>query len=398
MGSSPVQHPWLVVLVIAGAAGVAQTFGRFTYSLLLTDVRDDLGLSNTVAGSLGTANLVAYLAGTIMVSVTVGRTGLVAMTRAGIVASTVGIGLLTWSPSLVVVAAGQIVAGFGGAAVWVTAPSLATASVAPERRGLAIGLAGTGIGGAMIAASAVAARLDTDSWRKVYGFQLIVAVLLVVAVALVVRVRSAVASPTSGRRGLAAVTSVTGWRPLLGAYAAYGLAVALFINYLVASLRDDSGYSANDAALAFSAFGAGTIGGGPLLGPVSDRFGRRWALVVAFGLMIVCASIVPTGVRPWSTVAAVGFGLAFTGVPTGVAATIRDEVDGTVFGAAFGAATLAFGAALMVGPQLGGVIGDVTGSFDLVFVLAAATSAVGLVLAVIATARPAVRPRVTSAR
>ncbi|MGI9616064.1 MAG: MFS transporter, partial [Acidimicrobiales bacterium] len=166
------------------------------------------------------------------------------------------------------------------------------------------------------------------------------------------------------------------------------LSLALFINYLVASLRDDSGYSASEAALAFTAFGVGTIAGGPILGPLSDRFGRRSGLVTAFALMIVCSAIVPTGSRPWATVAAAGFGLAFTGVPTGVAATIRDDVDGTAFGAAFGAATLAFGAALMIGPQLGGVIGDVTGSFDLVFVLAALTAIFGLTLAVAATKPP----------
>jgi predicted MFS family arabinose efflux permease len=184
------------------------------------------------------------------------------------------------------------------------------------------------------------------------------------------------------------VKAVRGWRPLLGAYAAYGLSLALFINYLVASLRDNSGYSASEAAFAFTAFGVGTIAGGPILGPVSDRFGRRAGLVVAFGLMILCSSVIPTGGRPWATLAAAGFGLAFTGVPTGVAATIRDDVDGTAFGSAFGAATLAFGAALMVGPQLGGIVGDITGSFDLVFVLAALTATVGLGLAVAATRDP----------
>ena len=375
-----------MVLVVAAAAGVAQTFGRFTYSLLLTDVRDDLGLSNTVAGGLGTVNLLAYLIGTIVVSVTVNRAGLVAVTRIGIVASTTGIGLLAWSPALAVVVLGQIVTGLGGAAVWVTAPSLATASVSPARRGLAIGLAGTGIGVGMIVASTAASALDGDSWRSVYAFQLVVAVVVVGLVATVVRMNPT-DSVTTGH-GLASIRAVRAWRPLLGAYAAYGLSLALFINYLVASLRDDSGYTAGEAALAFTAFGVGTIVGGPILGPVSDRFGRRSGLAAAFGLMVVCSAIIPTGERPWATIAAAGFGLAFTGVPTGVAATIRDDVDGTAFGAAWGAATLAFGAALMIGPQLGGVIGDTTGSFDLVFVLASLIATVGLGLGLVATHRP----------
>ncbi len=381
---------WLVVVIVAAAAGVAQTFGRFTYSLLLTDVRDDLGLSNTLAGGLGTVNLLAYLTGTVIVTLSVGRTGLETTTKIGIVGSTIGIGLLAWSPTLAIVVVGQVVTGLGGAAVWVTAPSLASASVGPRRRGLAIGLAGTGIGGAMIAASTVAARVDGGAWRSVYVVQFAVALVVLALLVAVVRVPSA--APAPGRHGLAAVRSVPRWRFLLGAYAAYGFALALFINYLVASLRDDSGYSANQAAFVFSAFGVGTIGGGPILGPLSDRFGRRAGSVVAFGLMTVCSSIVPTGAQPWTTLAAVGFGLAFTGVPTLVAATIRDEIDGAAFGSAFGSATLAFGAALMIGPQVGGVIGDVAGSFDLVYVTAAVTSAIGLALVLAATSSADTRP------
>ena len=46
---------WGVVILVALGAAVAQAFGRFTYSVLLPAVRDDLGVSNTVAGLLGTA-------------------------------------------------------------------------------------------------------------------------------------------------------------------------------------------------------------------------------------------------------------------------------------------------------------------------------------------------------
>src|SRR5690606_23789686 len=43
---------WGVVVLVALGAAVAQAFGRFTYSVLLPAVRDDLGVSNTVAGLL----------------------------------------------------------------------------------------------------------------------------------------------------------------------------------------------------------------------------------------------------------------------------------------------------------------------------------------------------------
>lgn len=370
---------WIVVLVVAGAAGVSQTFGRFAYSLLLTDVRDDFGLSNTVAGAFGTTNLAAYLTGTLIVSMTVARVGVARMTRGGIVVSTVGIGALAWSPNLWVLAVGQVVTGFGGAAVWVTAPTLATSGVGEGRRGLAIGLAGAGIGVGMVVSSAIEASVPTEQWRSVYRILAVVAVVVVVLALWFLR--HGPAASNTGPSGFRALGSVPRWRSLLGAYALYGFSMSLFLNYLVASLEDDSGYTATEAAAAFSAFGAGTIVGGPSFGPLSDRWGRRRSLVAAYVLMVVAALVVPTGARPWSTVAAFAFGTAFTGVPTGVAARIRDHVDGAAFGGAFGTATLGFGAALMLGPQLGGALGDLRGSFQLVFVTSAAAAVAGAALA-----------------
>ncbi len=373
---------WAVVLLVAATAGVSQTFGRFTYSLLLTDVRDDFELSNTAAGALGTVNLAAYLAGTIVVSMVVRRLGVSAVARIGIVASTTGIAVLAWSPGLAVLVIGQIVTGFGGAAVWVTAPVLAAERVEQARRGLAIGMASVGIGGAIVIASTIEASLPTEDWRTVYRVEAAAAVVITL---LALRLLTGRPTVTSEASGLDALRAIPGWRGLLVAYSLYGLTVALFVNFIVASLEDDSGYSAIEAAAAFSAFGFGTIIGGPSFGPLSDRFGRRAALVAALGLMAGAAVVVPTGARPWATIAAFVFGVAFTGVPTTVAARIRDHVDGPGFGAAFGAATLGFGAALMIGPQLGGALGDAAGSFTPVFVLTAAVAAIAAGFAFVAT-------------
>ena len=52
----------VIALVMAGVC-VAQSFGRFTYGVVLPAVRDDLLGSNRVAGLLGTVNVTAYLVG-----------------------------------------------------------------------------------------------------------------------------------------------------------------------------------------------------------------------------------------------------------------------------------------------------------------------------------------------
>ena len=54
------------MLLMALSAAVGQAFGRFSYGVLLPAVRDDMGISNTLAGFIGGANVGAYLVGTLL--------------------------------------------------------------------------------------------------------------------------------------------------------------------------------------------------------------------------------------------------------------------------------------------------------------------------------------------
>ena len=56
------------MLLMAVSAAVGQSFGRFSYGVLLPAVRDDMNISNTLAGFIGGANVGAYLVGTLLVS------------------------------------------------------------------------------------------------------------------------------------------------------------------------------------------------------------------------------------------------------------------------------------------------------------------------------------------
>lgn len=358
---------WLVLALAAGSAGVSQAFGRFTFSLLFTDVRDDLALSNSRAGTLGSANLLAYLTGTLVVSLLVGRIGLSRTTRIGVLGVTVGLGLLSWAPNFAVVLVALVCTGFFAAGVWVTVPAIAASRVGPTRRGTAIGVVGGGIGVGIMIGSLLHAGLASDGWRTVYRVE---ALLAVAIAAFGLRYLRDGGAGTQRGNGFAAVRAVPGWVRLLLSYGLYGLGMSLMVTFLVAVLKEDAGYSTGSASLAFSCFGAGTILGGPLFGPLADRVGRVRALHVAYGVMATTALVIGSGARPWATIAAFCFGTAFTGVPTTVAARLSDVIAAEGFGAAYGVATLAFGAGLMIGPQLGGLLGDAMGSFRPVFWLA----------------------------
>jgi predicted MFS family arabinose efflux permease len=296
------------------------------------------------------------------------------MMRLGIVGSAIGLAGMWWSPNLAVLAAAMVLTGLAGAWVWIPAPGVSSSLVSPQRRGMAIGIVGTGIGTGFVLAS-WASTSFSGGWRSIYGAE--AAIGMVAAGLAWILLRTGTTDTADRRPSLDALRAVPGWARLVVAYGAFGLSMSLFVNFLVARLEEDAGLGPSTTAGVFAVFGVATIFGGPIFGPLSDRIGRSTAMTIGFSAMASAALIALAGRQPWPTVAAIVFGLAFAGVPTSLAAHLSDHLTTQRFGSAFGTITLAFGVAQMIGPQIGGLIGDVTGSFTLVFLLSAAIAAIG---------------------
>jgi MFS family permease len=94
--------------------------------------------------------------------------------------------------------------------------------------------------------------------------------------------------------------------------------------------------------------------------------------------MATCAVVVLVHTEPWVALCAIGFGIAFSGLPAVIAAHLGDHLDPRGFSAAFGMLTLFFGVVQVVGPQLGGWLADATGGFTLTFVLSSLAATVAL--------------------
>jgi len=350
----------ITLAAVTLATAVSQSFGRFTYSLLFTDVRDDLGVSNTVAGAIGSANLVAYLLGSLVVSVVVGRWGLATVSHVGLVGVVVGLGFLAWGPGVAVVATALVLTGFAAAGVWVTAPAIATGLVDVARRGAAMGIVGTGVGIGIVAASLLDTSIGGDDFRAVYVVEF--AIGIGVAVAVLASLPRRAPTTTVRLSGLGELRRVPNWGRLLVEYALFAFAMAMVMTFTVGYLEDDAGLDRAIANGAFLLIGIGTLAGGPVFGPLTDRMGRLRSQAAGLALMTVSTLLITTGQPVIALVAAFAFGISFTGGPVTIGARVSDHLDGDAFGAAYGVVTIAFGAGLAAGPQFGGVLADLTDS------------------------------------
>ncbi len=184
-------RPRVLILLVALASAVAQAFGRFSYALLLPAINRDLLDSYAVAGLVATANVTAYLLGTRgrQHAVPPGSAGRADPGRPGLERG----GPRTAHPcrGAAELSIGLTLTGVGGAFIWVPAPGLAGSVVRPSRRGAAIGIAGSGIGGGIVFASALTWGLQAQggdaSWRTVYQVETAIALVALVLCLLLLR-------------------------------------------------------------------------------------------------------------------------------------------------------------------------------------------------------------------
>ncbi len=370
------------VFLMAAIAGVAQSFGRFAFGVVLPAVRNDLGLSNTVAGTLATVNVGAYLIGTLGVSWATGRYKLLPVMRVGFVFVLGGLALTATAPNAFVVALAMFCSGFGGALVWIPTPVLATSAMPPEKRSLAVGLMGTGMGSGVVFASQLTSWVRSsrgdDDWRLVYVVLLVISVAIVLTALLVIGHDQERPQGNGGIGGFGALQRMRGWFALTAAYTAFGFMYLLILAFLATKLEDDNGWTSANASLAFTLVGIAMIFGGPVFVAFGERVGARLGLATAFtGWVIIVLVLLPG----WGTItypAAFAVGLVFSGIPTLITLYVVRNTTVDDYGPAFSAATLAFGVSQMVSPQIGGAVADLAGSFTPVFLLSAAVAAIGV--------------------
>lgn len=376
--------PWRYVVLAALASMVAQSFGRFTYPLLLTAIQGDLGLTYTIAGSIASANLVAYMIGSIAVTWMATRWRPTRVIHFGMMISVVGLGLAAISASAWTLAAALFITGFAGAIIWVPAPVVGSAFLPLHQKGLGFGLVGSGIGLGVVISGFMAAELRSNlgdpAWRVLYRWEFFAALVLLVLVLLFMRPTGA---SMSGGVKLSAIRTVPGWHWLLGAYAAFAVCYSLFTTYLVAMLEDDRAFDAALASRMFLIVGAASIVAGPLAGKLSDAIGRPRTMLYGFLILAFAALAVRWGPLWLVIPATIVFGFGFSAVPASIGAHIGDHTELESFAAAFGVATLAFGMAQMIAPQVGGILADVLGSFDMVFIVSALAGLSGATMSVL---------------
>jgi len=352
----------IVMLGMAAAVGIG--IARFAYSLILSDMRADLGWGYSQAGFLNTLNALGYLVGAIATPPVMARMGTMRTLRAGLALTIAGMAMMLGPPAMTLLSLGRIAAGVGAALAFI-AGSTASASLAQTsatRRATLIGLfyVGPGLGMAFSGATTpfVLAHFGAGSWRIAWGW--LTALACVLTVPAIVASGGEARMPQASRvRGRASVMPMA---PMLVGYGLFAAGVIAYMTFVIAWVRGAGGSYALQAEF-WTTIGIAAIAAPWLWGRLMERLHGGRAMAILVGVSAVGAALPLWLGASAATLleSAILFGSAVFAVVAATTVFVRRNVPQDAWGPAITAMTVAFGIGQTIGPVATGYVSDWSG-------------------------------------
>lgn len=386
-------YAWVVMIMAFLAVFGAIGLGRFGYSAILPEMQAQLGLTGQQSGALASWNLAGYVVLAVVGGVLATRFGVRTVVSVGVAVATVGMAITGFAGGAGTASLARLLTGLGGGLVLVPSTALMSAWFTCGRRGLASGIVSGGMALGLIVSGPLVPRIISaggdDGWRIAWFVLAGIALVFAIANPLVMRNRPYQAgSPRS-----ATPRPRLDWRRVVGSryawhlgvvYMMWGYAYMIYFVFLQKRLIGDLGFSAESAGNVFMILGVASLACGFIWGWVSDRVGRKAAMVVMLAVEGAGSALLALGPgTPWIIVSAVIFGLTAVGFVGIVGASCGDRFGADLAPASFGFVTLFVGIGQAIGPVVAGILEDAHGSLAPGFWMSAGVFAVATSVALL---------------
>ncbi|MEX0741076.1 MAG: MFS transporter [Pseudohongiella sp.] len=382
--SDSVKRPSVLLLVPISmlCTLVAVVFGRLAYGLVLPVMRETLGMSYSQAANLGTLTALGYLVLLLYAGVFAGRHGGKKSILLGLSLGAIGFAGLSQFSAYPLLMLCMTLLGFGTAFTFTPLISLLGAWY-PERRGMVIGFAGSGVGTGILLAGALVPIItqsgDEASWRMIWASFAGIAVFVIVLVMVFLRDPPQYDEPVSMRQGLAIAYQNPHVVRMALIYGVVGVTYIVQTLFMY-SFALDAGVAPPVAGRLVAVMGFVSIFSGPVWGWLADKVGHGRALTFCMSVAIFATLLPVVWPETWAfTVHFVLVGLSVTGLFTSVLAAATSTVKPQHAAMAVSFVTVFFALGQLIGPALAGLLIDWQQDFRLTFALSAALMFVGAV-------------------
>lgn len=364
----------------AGFAATAITYGpaRMGFGLFLSEFRSTFSISTATAGLVSGLGFLGFLLGLLAANGVTSRRGPGLPVVLGLVAATLGMGIVALAPDLPTLAVGVFFAMSSAGFSWAPFNNAVHRRVRDELRPAALSIVSTGtsLGVAAAGATALVLSLGGMSWRLGWAAFAIASALAALANRAALRDLAGRAGPGSGRRWGALLQARA--VPLYGIALSFGTTTAVYISFAADRIVEAGGVPGLPAsaspALMFVIYGGfGLVGLATGHAKAATGLPRLLRLLLlASALSLLCVALTPTS---WpGVVLSAGLQGAYVMMMSAVLAFWSERLFPALPSLSFTAVLLAVAAGSVLGPVAAGFVAGAFGAAPM-FMGAAAISA-----------------------
>ncbi|AKZ64505.1 MFS transporter [Herbaspirillum hiltneri N3] len=382
-----VRHPLLTALALSLGTAIALGVARFSYALLLSPMRTDLGWPYLIAGGMNTGNALGYLLGALITPPLMRRFGTHKMLIGGALATAFFIILSGLFIDTATLLALRIVTGAVSAFIFISGGILISrlAALHPRRAGFLLGLfyGGSGIGivasAWLVPATMAAATAHgvAHSWQWAWlamGLLSLVATAFMAPPALRI---PALPPQTHGAGRFRMRTLSFG----LTSYFMFGLGYIGYMTFVIALLKEQ-GMSASMITLFYTLLGLAVMASSRLWAGMLDKFKGGESLAILNALLSVATLLPAVTAAPAAVfISGLLFGGVFLSAVASTTALVRHNLPPASWSLGISAFTIVFAAGQIVGPSIVGWIADRSGGLQQGLLFSALALLIGALLA-----------------
>jgi MFS family permease len=387
-----IHYGWVIVGIGVLVKMTGLGFGRFAYPMLLPNMRGSLGFNYAEMGLLSGAIMMGYLLFSLIGGMLATRFGpkrvVIASLLCGAFAMFFISRLSAFSPLLFF----SFAMGAGAAGSHISITTMPMAWFEEMRLGRALGIVTGGTGLGIIVTGLLLPyllfSLGKEAWRQCWLLLGLITFLVALIgwVLLKEKPGQVACLPSGPNRNEAAVFSKEvrsglNIKSIFIIYFLFGFAYNIYATYFVAHMVEEIRLTEKTAGDIWAIFGWMCTASGLIWGYVSDRLGRRKALLWNNGIISFSVLLPLLLHQPFFLgLSAFLFGATFLGTVTIIAAAIGDQVV-EKRASVYGLVTLIHGIGQFLGTTSGGYLKDLTGSFQLTLTV----SLIGFLLCILLT-------------
>jgi len=374
------RYGWVIVGVgvLVKMAGLG--FGRFAYPMLIPSMRGSLGFNYIEMGLLSGAIMLGYLLFSLIGGMLTTRFGPKRVVIASLLCGSISMFVISRLSEFLPLLFFGFAMGGGGAGAHISMTTLPMAWFEENRLGRALGVVTGGTGLGIIVTGLLLpyllSHLGQEAWRQCWLLlAMITFTVSVIGFFLLKEKPGQMSLPTleivDHRETILLPVRRDGLtlRTIFVMYFIFGFAYNIYATYFVAYMVEEIQLAEKTVGDIWAIFGWMCMGSGLIWGFISDRLGRRKALLWNNG-MISLAVLLPLLLHqtPFLAFSAFLFGLTFLGTVTIIAASVGDQVI-EKRASVYGLVTLIHGIGQFLGTTIGGYLKDVTGTFQLTLIV-----------------------------